>query len=504
MQRFLTAQKRAPASPETVNAGEPFVLSVEGSGGPRIAAANEAAEAAGLARGDLLSDARAKAGFLQVRPLVALADHAALKKLALWATRYAPAVAPWNEENGADGFFIDITGASHLFGDEAALLADLGKRLAGFGLICRLAAADTPGMAWALAHYAAAPLVVLASGAEKQALAPLPIEALRLSPETCALLHRLGLRRVGALIDTPRAPFAARFEAALLRRLDQALGRVPEVLSFLAAPPAYEASRQLLEPVSTQAAVVKVATRLMQDLVPALRRDGMGARALRLCLYRVDGAVRMIHLGLAAPTRDPAHVARLVELNLERLGEAIDAGFGFEALRLGVTVAAKIREKQTAFGTLQPDEDEPGGVRQVVLLDSYRQRLGARSVQRLQPVARHLPERAQEIVLTHGTAALAWPRPDRLRPALLLETVEAVEVAVTAPGALPQRFFWRGASHGVAQWQGPERIAGEWWRDKTPRPDRDYYVAETEAGQRFWLYREVQGLKRWFMQGLFA
>jgi protein ImuB len=41
-------------------------------------------------------------------------------------------------------------------------------------------------------------------------------------------LRRLGFKRVGALIDAPRAPFAARFERELLRRLDQALGRATE------------------------------------------------------------------------------------------------------------------------------------------------------------------------------------------------------------------------------------------------------------------------------------
>lgn len=504
MQRFLTAQKRLPVSPEAVDASEPFVLSVEGSGGPRIAVANEAAQAIGLLKGDLLSDARAKAGVLQVRPLTPLADHAALKKLAFWATRYAPAVALWNEENGADGFFIDITGASHLFGSERALLLDLAGRLAGFGLVCRVAVAQTPGMAWALAHYASSPCSVLPAGEEQAALSPLPVEALRLSGETCALLHRLGLRRVGAVAEAPRAPFAARFETSLLRRLDQALGRLPESLDFLATPPAYEACRQVLEPISSQTGVVKVTTRLMQDLVPALQRDGKGARALRLWLYRVDGAVRMIHLGLAAPTRDPAHVARLVELNLERLGENIDAGFGFETLRLGVTLAAKIGERQTAFGALRSVQDEPAAARQVVLLDSYRQRLGPRSVQRLQPAARHLPERAQEIALTDGNAALAWPRPERLRPSLILEAVEAMAVVGLDENGLPRGFTWRGASHEVRRWQGPERIAGEWWREKVPRPDRDYYLAETAGGERYWLYREVQGARRWFLHGLFA
>src|SRR5439155_3922562 len=158
--------------------------SVDAAGGPRIAALNAAAEAEGLAVGDPLADARAKTEMLQVHGADPVADNAALQRLALWATRYTPAVSPWDQENGADGFFLDVAGAAHLFGGEAMLLADLTHRLNCFGLPARLAIADTPGTAWALSRFHAMPSAVLTSGQEAEALAPLPIEALRLSPET--------------------------------------------------------------------------------------------------------------------------------------------------------------------------------------------------------------------------------------------------------------------------------------------------------------------------------
>src|SRR4051812_46478413 len=102
--RFLAAQARCPAG-RPIDPQEPFVLTVEASGGPRIAALNIAAEAEGIVRGDQLADARAKASMLQVRDADPAADAAALRRLALWATRYTPAVSPWGEENCADGIF---------------------------------------------------------------------------------------------------------------------------------------------------------------------------------------------------------------------------------------------------------------------------------------------------------------------------------------------------------------------------------------------------------------
>jgi protein ImuB len=507
IQRFLAAQARSP-SHAPVDPEQPFVLAADAPGGPRIAALNAAADAEGLKAGDQVSDARARVGSLQVSAADPAADAAALLRLALWATRYTPAVSPWGVENGADGIFLDVTGAAHLFGGEEALLADLAHRLGRFGLPARLAVAATPGAAWALSRFHPSPASVLQSGQEAAALAPLPIEALRLSPDTCTTLRRLGFKRAGMLMDRPRAPFAARFDAELLRRLDQALGRVPEPLVLTAPPPIYRSLRQLLEPIDTQEAIVAVAAHLMEDLVPALVRDGVGARTLRLALYRIDGEVATIDVGLTQPTRSPALFARLVDLKLERVVATIDAGFGFEALALAVTVPERVAAKQAELASASGDADR--AERCAALIDSLRQRLGSRSVRRLEPVASHLPERA-EAPCAAISQAPSWPAPDgtRLRPPLVLPRAEPADVMALVPEGPPRRFRWRGVMRTVAHAQGPERIAGEWWRHRKAQPTRDYYLVEDDAGRRFWLFREgLYGRETaspcWFVHGLFA
>jgi protein ImuB len=506
--RFLAAQ--ASSAGEPVDPARPFVLAADVSGTPCIAALNAAAEAEGIKIGETLADARAKAEKLQARAADPAADDAALRRLTLWATRYTPAASPWDEKNGADGFFLDVTGASHLFGGEQKLLADLGERLARFGLPARGAAAETAGAAWALARFHASP-VILAAGQESEALSRLPIEALRLSPETRRTLRRLGFRRIGALIDKPRAPFAARFERELLARLDQALGRAAEPLGFIVPPPVYHSLRYLMEPVAAQEAVVAIAKRLMQDIVHALVRDGVGARTLRLALYRVDGGVRSVDIGLTRPTRSVPHVARLIELKLERMGGTIDAGFGFETLGLAVTTAERMEGGQTELVAGLDEAGDQLDERCAELVDGLAQRLGARSVQRLAPLASHLPERAEAAFIATGDEIPAWPAPNEAqpRPLLLFARAEPAEVTALVPEGPPRRFRWRGVMHGVARAQGPERIAGEWWHDDASPPTRDYYLVEDEAGHRFWLYREglyarETASPRWFVHGLFA
>ena len=483
------------------------------------------AEAAGLALGEPLADARAKAGRVQTRAVDTAADDAALRRLALWATRYTPTASPWGEENGADGFFLDIEGAAHLFGGEEKLLADLSYRLEkNFGLPARLAVADTPGMAWALARFHTPFLprnageekyVILPSGQEAQALAPLAVEALRLSPDTCRTLRRLGFKTVGALLDKPRAPFAARFPAELLQRIDQALGRIEEPLKPIVAPPVYHTLRYLLEPFFTQEAIVALARRHMQTLAQVLVRDDVGARGLRLSLYRVDGGVETIDIALTLPSRDVAHIVRLIDLKLEAIAAAEDAGFGFEAVGLAVTHAERMAARQNEL--IAPSHSFPasgggsgwghGGDDAegcALLVDTLRQRLGPRSVRGFEPVASHLPERAEKLapitisfspamqgrIDSNSSAAAAWPEPDQTtRPLLLLPHAEPTEVMALIPDGPPRRFRWRGVTYEVAGAQGPERIGAEWWHlSAPPAPSnasarlqaltRDYYLVE--------------------------
>lgn len=508
IRRFLSAQDRSPAPGAPVDPTRAFVLSVEASGGPRVAALNRAAEAQGIAAGERLADARAKVLALQVRPTDPAADAAALRRLALWATRYTPFAAAWGEENGADGLFLDVTGAAHLFGCEAALVADLRRRLAGFGLPARLALADTPGAAWALARFGPFPTALAPSGEEATALKSLPVEALRLDAATRLTLRRLGLKTIRDLLDKPRAPFSRRFGAHLLLRLDQALGRVPEPINPLKPPPVYDAVRQFLEPMVSQPGVIAVARRLFEELGPELERDGVGARALRLLLYRIDDETFSVEIGLAAPTRSASYVERQFTLRFERRAGTIDPGFGFETIRLDVTAAERMAERQA---TLDPSSSDAGPAdRSVALIDALWQRFGSQSVRRLRPVASHVPERAVAM------QAASEPPPDwafngdaASRPALLLPKAELAEVLATVPEGPPRRFRWRGKMHRVAHAQGPERIGPEWWRKPKPQPTRDYYIVEDEAGRRFWLFREgLYGREprepRWFVHGFFA
>ena len=485
--RFLREALPGERPPEHA----PFVLARTASGGPRIAALNEAARAEGLRIDEGVADARARVLGLCVRDADFASDDAALKKLALWAMRWSPSTAPYTEDDGGDGLFIDITGVARIHGGERKLLADIATRLARLGLQSRLAIADTAGAAWALTHAHRDERVIVPEGDEAEAIADLPVASLRLPGDMVLSLKQLGFHRVADLKDKPRAPFAARFEKILLRRLDEALGRRPEPLAFIMAPPQYRVLRQLPEPVFTQDVIIAEAKRLMLRLRRMLTRHGMGARALRLDLFRLDGAMTSFDIALARPSADPDHIAKLIGLRLERGDMRLAPGFGFETISLAVIRAEAMRDMQKPLAALTEDAAEDWAQ----LVDRLRQRLGDGAVHYLAPFASHLPERAER----QCAEAASWSdAPQRLRPLLMLGRPAPVDV-LSAAGELPQAFHWQGAAHRIAHMEGPERITPEWWR-KGEGGARDYYRIEDRAGRRYWLFRDKA---QWFLHGLF-
>jgi protein ImuB len=406
------------------------------------------------------------------------------------------------EGGGAQGLILDTTGADHLWGGEAAMLRAMEADLSALGLSARLALAPTWGAAWALARFG--PVRAIWQGPGD--VAGLPVAALRLSAGTRDLLHRLGLRRVGALAEIPRLSLARRFSRAALvdnplLRLDQMTGHLAEPVSPPDAPPVFRADLRLAEPVFDPTHHLPgLATALCAQLAAA----GQGARRVRLAVFRTDGEVSRIEAATAEASRDAAHLVWLFRDRVEKL----DPGFGFDLIAFEAVVAEPLHIAQTDLGG---DTDETLDLSQ--LIDRLTVRFGARAISRPAPVESHVPERAERRASQWGGVMVAAPAtaPGPVdRPMSLLTPPEEVRVVYPMPEGPPAQFVWRRQTHRVVRYQGPERIAPEWWHDRPGTRLRDYFKVEDEAGMRFWLYREGLfddgrgGAPRWFLHGMFA
>lgn len=504
----------------------------------RITCLSAPARALGLRPGEALADARARVPSLLAEEAVPELDAALLGFLADWCDRYTPLVAL----DGTDGLFLDITGCAHLFGGEDALLADLLKRLEAQGFAVCGAIADTPGAAWAQARYGDGGCIT--PGQQGEALRPLPLAALRLEPEVVDGLYRVGLNRIGDIADRPRAPLANRFGLDLVRRLDQALGREGEPISPRFAVPLVMAERRFFEPIGRIEDVHAVALSLAGQACEALERRAQGGRAFELALFRVDGAVQKIVVGTSRPLREPKRILALFAEKLKTDESVLDAGFGYDLIRLGVLEAQDADPAQLNLagrGIAESQADLAG------LVDRLGARLGLERVTRLLPVDRHLPETQTALVPAVAVRedALAWagfssialagddfglgnPDRDRIwqarqttaspleRPLRLFDPAEPVDAIAMVPEGPPFRFRWRRTLYRVVRSEGPERIAPPWWVRAPDAPPsnregvtRDYFRIEDEVGRRFWLYREGLYARettspRWYLHGVFA
>jgi protein ImuB len=515
-----------------------------------------AAAERGARPGARLTDARALEPALVAEPADLAGDAALVERLARWAGRWSPLV----EVDGADGLRLDVTGAAHLFGGETGLVADVRARFAAMGLTVRTAIAPTAGAAWALARFSPSPLE--GEGGARPAkrdgrvrerptpsprsappsrplphgerdlvalLAPLPVAALRLSPPATRTLERLGLKTIGALAGIERRSLARRFREAdnPLDALDRALGRKPEPLTGTPVDPPPRTTLRLAEPATDPAILPIALARLADPLVRELAARRLGARRIAFHAFRVDGEVGAVEAKTARPTRDAAHIVRL----LADKTEGLDPGFGFDGFALTATWCEPLGNEQDALIGECPRELELAR-----LIDRLAARLDGERVRRPRARESHLPERASGWEGALGDTPLPqaggvgggpvgsgnnrkhalpptpsrWREGEKMRPQRLLDAPEAIAVVYATPEGVPRRFVWRRAVHDIARVEGPERIAPEWWRQPSGTRLRDYYRVEDQQGRRFWIYREGVigdgrgGAPEWYVHGLFG
>lgn len=500
--RFSPASRAAPP--------EPLALVAKVKGALRLSAVDAAALAVGLAPGMTLADARAQLPALQVAEMDEPADQHWLERLARDCRQWSPRVML----TPPDGITLDIAGVDHLFGGEAALAARIEQDLVERGLTLRLAAADTAQAAEALARHAPLPVTD-----EAQALRALPVAALGLDGAATLTLQRAGLRTIGDLAARPQAGIAARFGAGAVTALRRLIGDEQAPITPLAPIIPLRFERRFAEPVALEDSIAACFLDLLREAAVVLQERGLGGRRFVLTLLRSDGARHRLAIDTGLPTRDPAPVLRLFDERIARLADPLDPGFGYDRIVLAVPLAEPLGASQPGLDGRERAEGELAE-----LIDRLSTRLGAGNLYRLAPRDSHIPEQAQlALPAISGRQPVAWPAPPPgeppLRPLFLFDPPQPVEVIAEVPDGPPHRFRWKRQLHEVRLYEGPERIASEWWRRRGGENGagegpgkggltRDYYRIEDARGRRYWIFRhglyQEKPVPRWYLHGLFA
>lgn len=482
---------------------KPFVFAKSGQGRLHITAANAHARAAGISLGMVLADAKASLPSLEVLPDKPNRANNLLRHIGLWCIRYTPIVAL----DLPDGLLLDITGCAHLWGGEAEYKADITRKLHARGYDNRIAIADTLGAAWGLARFAAerspsqlgVDNLILQPKLQRDALALLPIEALRLEADVVAKLHKLGLYGVAHIINMPSPALRKRFGAGLVLRLQQALGLVDEYLKPLQPPSPYVERLPCLEPIRTAKGIELAIQQLLEPLCLRLYKEGNGLRSVSLKCFRVDGKEQEVAVQTSRATAHSEHLLGMFALKIA----SIEPALGIELFVMEGLKVERLDQKQEEIwvdDTQAKDDDV------AELIDRIKGRDAGAMVYRYFPSAHHWPERSIYKVDSFANAKAAKWTINRPRPIRLLNPPERIEVAAPIPDYPPMLFRYRDAVYPIKKADGPERIEREWWLEKGEH--RDYYIVEDEKGRRYWLFRlghyAGDQSQEWFLHGFFA
>ncbi len=474
----------------------PFVLVSKEHGRMMITAANALARNEGIETGMALADARAVVPGLQVKDDSQEMSGKLLKGIAGWFIRFTPKAAFSLPED----IMLDVTGCAHLWGGEAGYLKTIIRRLNAFGYSVKTGMADTPGAAWAVAHFDS-PLIspIVNSGDQYHRLMSLSPASLRLEQELNERFLKLGLFRIADLAAINRAALRRRFGDALILRMDQAFGREEEMIFPVEPVEPYRERLPCMEPIGTATGIFIALERLIASMQERLQKEQKGVRQLSFRCLRIDDKMVEAAIGTHRPSRNPAHLLKLFEPKLSQL----EPGPGIELFVLESSVVEDLTSSQEKLWEASGGLEDSGLAE---LLDRLANSIGTDRIHRYLPAQHYWPERSVQSArsLTEKPATGWWQ--ETPRPVQLLSRPEAIEVTAPVPDYPPMLFRYKGELHKVHKADGPERIEQEWWLQEGQH--RDYYVVEDEEGRRYWLFRSghysAEKTFQWFLHGFFA
>ncbi|MBN8548155.1 MAG: DNA polymerase Y family protein [Deltaproteobacteria bacterium] len=482
------------------------------------------AQRQGVRQGMPLPLAKALCPTALVLPFDPHKNFSALQKLAVRALQFSPLVSLDSELLRANknkslesadgllsGILLDISGTEKLHGSERLLAEKISARFAKLSIQARIAVAPTIGAAWALSRFGSDVIQIVPTGKSiREAIADLPVEALRLPAESVTALHALGIHAIASLLRLPSRQLGIRFGTKLLERLDQACGTLQENFEAVQAPELIRALRRFEEPL-IQHETIKVATLyLFQQMFKELAAKRKKAGCFTIIVEGRDQESlpfqRSKQVSLNTTTKNFQHIASVLDPLLSNL---VIPG-GVHALLVVAYDVERAHEQQSDF--LSPTDLHFLVQSGHEFLNSLITRLGKERVSLVQFQDSHIPERsfayralparyAQE-----ERQAAAQPQALSLgRPPYLLRRPELITALSMLPDRPPVRLRWKGKELGILQASGPERISPEWWHlhSGAQEHEREYFKVQDHLGRWLWVFRDRRNMQ-WFVQGLWG
>jgi protein ImuB len=422
---------------------------------------------------------------------------------------------------GATGMWWVGAGGLETLGGEQALASSLLALARRWHPAARVAIADSCVAARAATwetspqppgprpHHPPISLVVVPPGADAGYLATAPIGLIPMDDTMAEALSALGIRTAGALAALPPGDVEQRWGHTGLTawRLSRGEDRRRPGLATTEYP--RTASADLVPAVETVEPILFLLRAALERLLTSLLTDGRAAATLAITLTLDDARGATPDAPAHTITREIrlAHpMARLVPL-FERCRALLDR-WTLPAPVCGLTVAvvatAPLAGEQGDL--LDPSWHDPAAAD--AAFARLRVELGADAIVIPVSADSHRPERSGEWLEMDGGRETGGGRKSQLSPvpphpspvtsaSRQLEVPEPIEVECT--NGQPRVIWWRGRRLRIEHPSGPERLAGDWWKD---RYARDYWRCDDPDGEgTLILYHDYSSGSAWFVQG---
>lgn len=277
-------------------------------------------------------------------------------------------------------------------------------------------------------------------------------------------LRRAGLTTIADLAVRPRGPLAARFLAWTWWQGWRVCGKRISASRHAGCRLRSLSCVALPNPSPQPTMCWQHSKALADEAQDALRERGEGGRRFAASLFAAMAMSGSFLSKLASPPRDPALLMRLFRERIEALADPMIPASAM--MRSGSILPSPNRwgPVQTGLATPVAGDAEVAG-----LVDRLSTRLGRNRVQRLGSRDTHIPEQACfTFPATDPPDPMPWPKATAgeppLRPLHLFDPPQPILAIAEVPDGPPRRFQWRRRTHVVVRYEGPERIASEWWR----------------------------------------
>ncbi len=451
------------------------VVTEEKSGRSMVSIVSSLALESGIRNGMTLATALSLSQTLSVYPRDLCAEKRGLECLAARFMAVSSRVVLYTDAS----IVIEIQGSLRFFGGIDGLLRRLKHDLDEVDYAYTLSLAPTIRAASWLSQ-SSGERKVYRMDALVSALGTLSVQLAAQNSKQLSRMQRSGIRCLADLMRLPREGLARRFGTATLNVLDQALGRVPELVNSYHPSEVFSQQREFYLPTDDLNLIRPVVEELLKLFQNYLAQRQSATQRFQCKLIHLNEPATVIDVGCSHYANRADHMLMLLDEHLQRLELKADT--------LSVVIASKHIEGYVPgqFDLLDPITTDSQSWRQ--LIEQFEARLGSECLKRLVVCLDHRPEYAISISdRCVRTAATGLP----LRPLWLLETPQALSLV----GGLPQ---WQGSLRLMRPF---ERIEQGWWDQQDIC--RDYCVAHNAAGSKLWLYRDRRS-KGWFLHGVFA